>query len=131
MYMEPESNINQITLECLINKNCYNKYLINHDKVKYDALEEHFNTIKKHREKIMNIFTSYLDERDCQVNGTLDELFSNFVKAAIQHIEFKESENNNKYYNDYETENDDEDTLFGNMSDDPVASFWGKGAKKL
>lgn len=131
MYMEPESNINQITLECLINKSCYNKYLMNHDKVKYDEMEEQFSLMKKHREKIMNMFRSYLDDKDYQVNSTLDELFGNFVKAAIQHVEFKESENNNKYYDEFERENDDEDTLFGNMNEDPVTSFWGKGVKKL
>ena len=130
MYMEPESNINQITLECLINKNCYNKYLMNHDKVKYDEIEHHFSTIKKHREKLMNMFRNYLDDKDYQLNSTLDELFSNFVKTAIQHIEFKESENNNKYYENHD-ENEDEDTLFGSVNEDPVASFWGVGAKKL
>ena len=128
--MEPESNINQITLECLINKNCYNKYLMNHDKVKYDEIEHHFSTIKKHREKLMNMFRNYLDDKDYQLNSTLDELFSNFVKTAIQHIEFKESENNNKYYENHD-ENEDEDTLFGSVNEDPVASFWGVGAKKL
>ena len=131
MYMEPESNINQITLECLINKSCYNKYLMNHDKAKYDEMEEQFSIMKKHREKLMNMFRNYLDDKDYQVNSILDELFANFIKAAIQHVEFKESENNNKYYDEFERENDDEDTLFGNMNEDPVASFWGKGAKKL
>lgn len=130
MYMEPESNINQITLECLINKNCYNKYLMNHDKVKYDEMEHHFSRIKKHREKLTTIFKNYLDDKDYQLNSTLDELFSNFVKAAIQHIEFKESENNNKYYENHD-ENEDEDTLFGNVNENRVASFWGVGAKKL
>lgn len=130
MYMEPESNINQITLECLLNKNCYNKYLMNHDKAKYDEMEHHFSRIKKHREKLTTIFKNYLDDKDYQVNSTLDELFSNFVKAAIQHIEFKESENNNKYYENHD-EPEDEDTLFGNVNEDPVASFWGKGVKKL
>ena len=129
MESNDSSDINKITLECFINKNCKDKYLKNHDKAKYDELNEKFDNIQNNREKILHLFTQYLDNKDFQVNTTLDELFQNFVKAYFQHMDFINTENNNKYF-DYNKEEDD-DVLFGTINEDPVTSFWGKGVKKI
>lgn len=128
--MEPNdsSDINKITLECFINKNCKDKYLKNHNKAKYDELNEKFDNIQNNREKILDLFTQYLDNKDFEVNNTLDELFQNFVKAYFQHMDFINTENNNKYF-DYDKEEDD--VLFGTVNEDPITSFWGKGVKKI
>ena len=128
MESNDSSDINKITLECFINKNCKDKYLKNHDKAKYDELNEKFDNIQNNREKILHLFTQYLDNKDFQVNTTLDELFQNFVKAYFQHMDFINTENNNKYF-DYDKE--DDDVLFGTINEDPVISFWGKGVKKI
>jgi membrane peptidoglycan carboxypeptidase len=129
MESNDSSDINKITLECFINKNCKDKYLKNHNKAKYDELNEKFDNIQNNREKILDLFTQYLDNKDFQVNTTLDELFQNFVKAYFQHMDFINTENNNKYF-DYDKEEDD-DVLFGTINEDPVTSFWGKGVKKI
>lgn len=129
MESNDSSDINKITLECFINKNCKDKYLKNHDKAKYDEINDRFNNIQNNREKILHLFTQYLDNKDFQVNTTLDELFQNFVKAYFQHMDFINTENNNKYF-DYNKEEDD-DVLFGTINEDPVTSFWGTSVKKI
>ena len=129
MESNDSSDINKITLECFINKNCKDKYLKNHDKAKYDEINDRFNNIQNNREKILHLFTQYLDNKDFQVNTTLDELFQNFVKAYFQHMDFINTENNNKYF-DYNKE-DDDDVLFGTINEDPVTSFWGTSVKKI
>ena len=129
MESNDSSDINKITLECFINKNCKDKYLKNHDKAKYDEINDRFNNIQNNREKILHLFTQYLDNKDFQVNTTLDELFQNFVKAYFQHMDFINTENNNKYF-DYNKEEDD-DVLFGTINEDPVTSFWGTDVKKI
>ena len=43
MESNDSSDINKITLECFINKNCKDKYLKNHDKAKYDELVTAYN----------------------------------------------------------------------------------------
>lgn len=128
MESNDSSDINKITLECFINKNCKDKYLKNHNKAKYDELNEKFDNIQNNREKILDLFTQYLDNKDFEVNNTLDELFQNFVKAYFQHMDFINTENNNKYF-DYDKEEDD--VLFGTVNEDPITSFWGKGVKKI
>ena len=129
MESNDSSDINKITLECFINKNCKDKYLKNHDKAKYDEINHRFNNIQNNREKILHLFTQYLDNKNFQVNTTLDELFQNFVKAYFQHMDFINTENNNKYF-DYNKE-DDDDVLFGTINEDPVTSFWGTSVKKI
>lgn len=129
MESNDSSDINKITLECFINKNCKDKYLKNHDKAKYDEINDRFNNIQNNREKILHLFTQYLDNKNFQVNTTLDELFQNFVKAYFQHMDFINTENNNKYF-DYNKEEDD-DVLFGTINEDPVTSFWGTSVKKI
>lgn len=128
MESNDSSDINKITLECFINKNCKDKYLKNHNKAKYDELNEKFDNIQNNREKILDLFTQYLDNKDFEVNNTLDELFQNFVKAYFQHMDFINTENNNKYF-DYDKEEDN--VLFGTVNEDPITSFWGKGVKKI
>lgn len=130
--MDESTNINDITLECFINKNCKDKYLKNHKKAKYDEITEHYDNIRKHKNQLLQIFTNYIDDKDFQLNHSLDELFQNFTKAYFQHLDFKNTENNNKYYHDYEEhEEDDENMLFGKIENDPISSFWGSNVRKI
>ena len=124
--MDESTNTNDITLECFINKNCEDKYY----KAKYYEIAAHYDKIRHHRNELLLIFINYIDDKDFQVNYSLDELFQNFTKAYFQHLDFENTENNNKYYHDEEREEEDENLLFGKIENDPISSFWGKSVRK-
>ena len=103
----------------------------NHNKAKYDEIAAHYDKIRHHKSELLQLFTNSIDDKDFQVNHSLDELFQNFTKAYFQHLDFKNTENNNKYYHNEEHEEDDENMLFGKIENDPVPSFWGKSVRKI
>lgn len=114
--------IDKLTLELLMNKSQYNKYLAIKDPNKYEEVQQHLEKVAKYRDRIMQITDQYCENQNAQKSIELDEAFSNYLKSCIRFIEMKELEAEPKY------ERDTEDTLFVNPS--PMKSFWGKGAVK-
>jgi hypothetical protein len=114
--------IDKLTLELLMNKSQYNKYLAIKDPNKYEEVQQHLEKVLKYRDRIMQITDQYCENQNAQNSIELDEAFSNYLKSCIRFIEMKELEEEPKY------EKDIEDTMFVNPS--PMKSFWGKGAVK-
>ena len=118
--------IDKVTLELLMNKNHYNRYLSQTDPKKHQEHLNHLEKIRKYRSKIINTTTDYLNNPDHQVTTEVNEAFDHYVRTLIRHMECKEMEN-------VEGSSPDEDMLFGNM-EDPVddeeqptmKSYWGK-----
>ena len=113
--------IDKLTLELLMNKTQYNKYLAIKDPSKYEELQEHLEKVAKYKDTIMQITEEYLDDRNKQNSTELDEAFSNYIKSCIRFIEMKKMEEEPRY----EKETDAEDVMFG-----PTKSFWGVGVTK-
>ena len=113
-------DIDKLTLELLMNKTQYNKYLSIKDPSKYEELQEHQEKVAKYRDIIMQIADGYLDDHNKQNSTELDEAFSNYIKSCIRFIEMKQLEEEPKYEKEAE-----EDVMFG-----PTKSFWGVGAIK-
>jgi len=113
--------IDKLTLELLMNKTQYNKYLLIKDPSKYEELQEYLEKVAKYKDIIMQITEEYLDDHNKQNFTELDEAFSNYVKSCIRFIEMKKIEEEPRY----EKETDAEDVMFG-----PTKSFWGAGAIK-
>jgi hypothetical protein len=107
----PSQDIDKLTLELLINKNQYKKYLSKTDPEKFKTTQEHLEKINKYRGKIMTMFSQLLDNPEKQITTSINEDFDHFVKTCICHFEMKEIEKQDNY--SYEKE-DDEDMLFGN-----------------
>jgi hypothetical protein len=124
---KPPSNefIDKITLEMLMNKNHYNRYISQTDPKKHQEYLDHISKIKKYRNWILNTTTEFLDNPDNLVTTEVNDAFDVYVRTLIRHFEYKKIEN--------EDERVDEDVLFGNMDNEepeieaPVMkSFWGK-----
>ena len=107
----PSQDIDKLTLELLINKNQYKKYLSKTDPEKFKTNQEHLEKINKYRGKIMTMFSQLLDNPEKQITTSINEDFDHFVKTCICHFEMKEIEKQDSY--SYEKD-DDEDMLFGN-----------------
>jgi hypothetical protein len=123
----PNTNeyIDKITLELLINKNQYNKYMATADPEKYKKISEFSAKLLKYQNKIMALTEEYCSSTKVQKNNEMDEMFNNYARACIRYFEMKELEKSgeNGYFEDAE----EADVLFDIQ---PVHSFWGKGATK-
>ena len=125
--VKPVNNdfVDKVTLELLMNKNHYNRYLSQTDPKKHQEHLNHLEKIRKYRSKIMNTTTEFLNNPDHQITTEVNEAFDHYVRTLIRHYECKEKEFP-------EESNQDEDTLFGNMEEPLVdenptmKSYWGK-----
>ena len=100
--------IDKLTLEYLMNKNTYNRYIEKADPNKYKQEQEFREKINKYKSKMISLTLQYLDNHDFQVNNELDVMINEYAKTFIKYFEMKDSENVNEY-------TDDEDTMFVNM----------------
>jgi hypothetical protein len=125
--------VDKITLELLMNKQQYNKYLAIKDPSKYDEVQQYLSKIKKYKDIILEITEEYVVNSNKQNTNELDEAFQQYSKSCIRFIEMKNLETDNG------STNRDDDVLFEPIpkKDDhddvlfkPMHSFWGKGAKK-
>ena len=117
--------IDKITLEFLINKTQYNKYLSTNDPKKYEENKKYIRNIQKYRDTILNITEEYCDNSTKQLTTEMDSAFSNYIKTCIKYLEMKEFEKGNTG----ENENDKNgDTLFAEIP--TMQSYWGKGSRK-
>jgi len=117
--------VDKITLELLMNKAQYNKYLAIKDPNKYEEVQQHLEKVAKYRDRIMQITDEYCENQNTQNSFELDEAFSNYLKSCIRFIEMKELEEEPKY------ERDIEDVIFKSCDNPhPIKSFRGKGAIK-
>lgn len=126
--------IDKLTLELLMNKSHYKRYIANADPTKHAEMVKHNALITKYKYKIMNITNDMLSDPSKQITTNVNEAFNGYVKTLIQYFQMKELENKSNEHSD------EEDVLFGNMDEDdnqaveyehvetiePVMkSFWG------
>jgi len=138
--MQTNEDIDKLTLELLINKNQYKKYLSQTNPEKYKQHREHLDKISKYRGKIMSMFSQLIENPEKQITNKINESFDNFVRTCINHFEMKELD----YQTSHEKEvEDDDDVMFGkcesisNSENDSLidtsyasGSLWGKKIKK-
>ncbi len=121
--------IDKITLELLMNKTQYSKYLSIKDPNKYEELKVHLEKVAKYKDRIIQMTHEYCDNHNTQNSTELDDAFSNYIKSCIRFIEMKELEEEPLY----KKEVDMEDMMFercDNNTVNTIKSFWGKGAVK-
>jgi hypothetical protein len=126
--------IDKLTLELLMNKSHYKRYIANADPTKHAEMVKHNALITKYKYKIMNITNDMLSDPSKQITTSVNEAFNGYVKTLIQYFQMKELENKSNEHSD------DDDVLFGNMNEDGCAtaeseqvetvepvmkSFWG------
>lgn len=119
--------IDKITLELLINKNQYNKYIASVDPEKHKKITEFSDKLAKYSEQILSLTEQYCSNPKTQKTTEMDETFVTYAKTCFRYFEMKELEG------DPDTERGRygqcEDVLFEPVPTH-VHSFWGKGAIK-
>jgi hypothetical protein len=122
--------IDKITLELLINKNQYNKYIASVDPEKHKKITEFSDKLAKYSEQILSLTEQYCSNPKTQKTTEMDEMFVQYVKTCFRYFEMKELEGDPEFGQERFNQDNDEDVLFANVAAAPVHSFWGKGAKK-
>jgi predicted lactoylglutathione lyase len=113
-------NVDQITMECFMNKNVYKKIIAKTNPVLFLENTRFQQQKKKYKTKILERTRQLLSLTFCEKNevrSPIQEAFDLYVKQVIQELELKKYETN-----EMKRENDDEDVLFGNCVSEQVFS---------
>lgn len=108
-----ENSIDKLTLELLINKQHYSKYLSKTNPKKHDEYKEYKSKLRKYSVDIVDMTSQLIDNPKTMFSAEIEETFDAYVKSIFKHFELKELENSNEY-NHESYKNEDEDVMFGN-----------------
>jgi hypothetical protein len=111
-------NVDQITMECFMNKNAYQKIIAKTNPLLFLENTRFQQQKKKYKTKILERTRQLLSPTFCETNevrSMIQESFDLYVKQVIQEFELQ------KYEMKRENE-DDEDILFGNCVSEQVFS---------
>jgi len=108
-----ENSIDKLTLELLINKQHYSKYLSKTDPKKHDEYKIYKQKLRKYSVDIIDITSQLIENPKTLFSTEIEESFDAYVKSIFKHFEIKELEKANEY-NQHEYKNEDEDVMFGN-----------------
>jgi hypothetical protein len=130
---EPLNSIDKLTLELLINKSQYKKYIKKTDSSKYSENQIYLGKIERYRNKLENMFSRLIENPETQITSDIDRDFTHFVKTCIQYFELNEMENVTNYYNGDPI---DDESMFGvidNNTTSPIesSSIWGNKINKI
>ena len=129
----PRNNdqIDKLTIELLLNKNHYSKYLQHTDTKRFDEFKAFKSKLRKHSVDIIDITSDLVENPRKTINKDIEESFEIYVKSIIRYLEIKESNKEPSFQKE-----EDEDVLFGNMEEpsiedldetkEPKKSLWGK-----
>jgi hypothetical protein len=100
--------IDKLTLELLMNKTNYNKYIEKTDPKKHQEHTEYKQKLRKYKSRMISLTNKYMENPDYQVNLEMNEMFSMYAKTCIQYFEIMDLEN--EYSK--EKKEKDEDMMF-------------------
>jgi len=139
-------NIDKMTMELLMNRTKYSKYIAKTDPKKYDDQQKEADKIRKYANRIASLTEELLEDPHKHMQGDINESFMNYVKTCIYHFETKDYEQKDMKDSYEHDDEDGEDTMFGdNCNDDSNnnndnkdethdrrgSSYWGKSITKM
>ena len=127
------STLDDFTMQCLMNKSQYNKYLEKSNPIKYKKMSDFQNKKIFYKDGIIELVKDYLTNMRFSVSNELDESFESFVKSCIKHFEMVEFEKNVEHKSKYNFNDDHDDDVIFEKINNTVSnnSFWGPNIKKI
>ena len=101
-----ENSIDKLTLELLINKQQYSKYLSKTDPKKYDEFKEYKSKLRKYAVDIVDMTSQLIENPNHPYSVEIEETFNAFSKSIFRYFEMKELEKSNEYNQDYKKDED-------------------------
>lgn len=117
--------IDKITLELLLNKNHYSKYLAKTDPKRYDEFKDYKSKLRKYSIDIVDITSQLIEHPKTQYSKEIEETFEIYTKSIFKYYEMKDLENANEY-NKKEV---DDDIMFDKVETVTPSiqnSFWSR-----
>lgn len=109
-------SIDKLTMELLLNKTHYAKYLSKTDPQKHNEYQEFLGKLSTYREDILTMTETLLCNPKKMYTNEVGQAFDNYVQTLIKYLEIEEM---NK-----ESGNDDPDTLFTpTLMNKPASKF--------
>ena len=100
-------NIDKITLELLMNKNSYNRYVEQTHPDAYEKYQKFRNKVYKYKSNILSCTENYLDDENYSLTTEMDTMMNDFIRCFVKHFEIKELES--------EEREPEQDVLFDNI----------------
>ncbi len=111
-------SIDKLTMELLLNKTHYAKYLSKTDPQKHNEYQEFLGKLSTYREDILSMTETLLVNPKKMYTNEVGQAFDNYVHTLIKYLEIEEM---NK---ESENGNDDPDTLFApTLMNKPAPKF--------
>jgi len=85
----PTSFVDKITLELLLNKGTYQKYLSKTDPEKHQYYQEFLKNIEKFRTNILEMTEELLENPKLQYTNEISETFDAYIQALIKYLEIE------------------------------------------
>jgi hypothetical protein len=113
-----QKQIDKMTLELLVNKRQYRKYLEKHNTAEYEEKENNFTRFNKYKRQIGTLMHDLLNDYSVSGNSAhlgnteIQDIFEAFIQKTTYFFESKEYETHSFGYHE-----DDPDTLFETLID--------------
>ena len=85
-------NIDKVTLELLMNKTNYNKYMEKTNPEKHKEQREFHQKIKKFGPRIQHLTRKFLENPDFQINLEMNDMLEGYARTFIKYLEMKDLE---------------------------------------
>jgi hypothetical protein len=80
-------DLDKLTLELLMNKTNYKKYVEKTDPKKFDERQQFLARVRKYRRRILSMTEDYLENPDIQVSLDMNQALDDYMKSAIRYLE--------------------------------------------
>jgi hypothetical protein len=109
--------LDKLTLELLMNKNTYSRYIERTDPSKHKEEQEFRKKIQKYKSRMLSLTMKHLNDPNFQINNELSSMISEYSRTFVKYFEMNDLEISCFYSNekDDDTEAEAEDTLFGKI----------------
>lgn len=125
--------IDNITLELLMNKGQYNKYMSKTQPEKYEKVREFQDKLYKYKYDIIDLTKDLLENPEKEITNEVNEIFEAYAKKLIHFFEMKEIESCN-LLTPRPYSNDEDDMMFEKVDEPTIVqskeSLWGKRIRK-
>ena len=118
-----QKQIDKMTLELLVNKRQYRKYLEKHNTAEYEQKQDSFMQFCKYKKQIGMLMQELLNDYSVSGNSAhlgnteIHDIFEAFIQKSTYFFESKEHELQSF---GFRADDEDEDTLFGSITENEV-----------
>jgi hypothetical protein len=110
--------VDKLTLELLMNKNTYNRYIEKTDPSKHKEEQQFREKVKKYKSRMISLTTRHLNDPTFQISNELTNAISEYARTFIKYFEMNDlevSEFSNNEYVGAGAGAESEDMLFGSI----------------